>query len=74
MTAARETTVAVTTRVTRSTVADLDRLAAGLGLTRGNTMTLLLAAALSHRDELLATYVNLRGVRASGDPRGGAPC
>lgn len=55
----RETSIPVATRVTASLSRDIDRLAVELGLTRGNAVTLLLAAAVNRQDELLATYRTL---------------
>ena len=50
----------MTTRLTESMVGEIDRLAAGLHLTRGSAVILLLAAALRHETELLGTFRELR--------------
>jgi hypothetical protein len=62
-----QVTVPVTTRMTESMVAELDRVAAGLHLTRGSAVVLLLAAALRHEDELLGSF---RELRARTNPGG----
>lgn len=68
--------VPVTTRVTRSMLVRVDELAREFGLTRGHALTLLLALAVNHDEQLLATYRALiasareRAARSAG---GGAP-
>jgi hypothetical protein len=53
-------TVPVTTRVTDSMLSRIDKLASDLHLTRGSTVTLLLAAALQHERTLLGSFRTLR--------------
>ncbi|RDI21703.1 hypothetical protein [Lentzea flaviverrucosa] len=62
----RDTTIPVQTRMTTSLVANVDRLAVEFHLTRGNVITLLVAAAVQRENELLATY---RALTASARER-----
>jgi hypothetical protein len=55
----RDTTTPITARMTSSTVAEIDALANELRLTRGNVVTLLVAAALSNQGPLLDTFKRL---------------